>query len=64
MSAFAWAMILKPFVLLAICLPVRYLATKYLPQGKWRDVLLRPIHRSKRQGRDVGLNSVKPAHRD
>lgn len=64
MSSFAWAMILKPFVLMAICLPVRYLAVKYLPPGKIREVLLTPIHRSQRRGRNVRLHREQPAHRD
>ena len=48
MSTLAIALILKPLLILAICLPVRYLATKYLPPGQARRLLLTriPGHRS------------------
>lgn len=57
---FALAMILKPFAVLAICLPVRYLAIRYLPQGRAREFLLRPLHRES-GSRSEGLQRIRPA---
>lgn len=45
MDYWLWALLLKPFaafVLLAgICLPVRYLVHKKMPEGKWKTILLK-----------------------
>jgi hypothetical protein len=48
----AWllALLIKPFVVLVvfglICLPARFAAQRYLPEGKLKRALLRPISRN------------------
>lgn len=59
------ALLLKPLVLMAIVVPTRYLANRYLPPGKWRDVLLRPIPGTgpRGQGGQVWLSGKEPPQR-
>lgn len=45
--SFAIAMFIRPFVYLAvavlICLPARLAVQRWMPDGKWKRLLLRPI---------------------